>query len=91
MAKVRYIPVKRNIYDLPKNIELLGVAFNQYNDGHDQVDENTKQIRFKACAECEHLSFRMSCDKIGSCKTGRQDFFKMHLNRKKGGCPIGQW
>ena len=39
MAKVRYIPIKRNIYDLPKNMELLGVAFDQYNNGFDQVDE----------------------------------------------------
>lgn len=90
MAKVRIIQNASDKLSATEIANVLHVNFNRYIETT-KIDETEKQNRFSICASCEHLTFRAGCKIIGSCRSGRQDFYQMHLNREQGGCPIGQW
>ena len=64
--------------------------FSQYNESKN-IDETELERRVEICAKCSNCIAGLACQVIGNCGSGKKDFFTMHLNRKNGGCPAGQW
>jgi len=90
MAKQRIIKRASDRMPIEKRIAVMNINVQQYCDSW-VIDEETKNKRLMACCNCDKLTASTSCSELGKCPTSRKDFYKMHLNRKNGGCPIGQW
>ena len=56
-----------------------------------RASEQEIEKRVKSCVSCEHLFSSSSCSLLGSCATSFTEFYKYHLLREKGRCPIGRW
>lgn len=90
MAKVKQFRFAFERLPADKIKKQINMRFEHLNESQ-RVDEQIKQTRIGVCAECKNLTLRFTCSVIGSCTSGKKDFYQMHLNRNNGGCPTGQW
>ena len=89
MGTVRYLNIaksKRN----EDTLASLRMNYKQYNSKA-KIGADELERRFAICAKCSNCLGGVACERIGSCGSGKNDFFTMHLNRNNGGCPVGQW
>ena len=90
MAKVRKIYTAHQVASKDVIVDRLELNFQEYNSKQ-KISNDLKEKRFSICSGCKDLTVNLTCKVLGSCKSGRMDLYQMHLNREKGGCPLGQW
>ncbi|MBP99014.1 hypothetical protein CMK18_23940 [Candidatus Poribacteria bacterium] len=88
MAKVRYIKHTADRLSLEDKLQIMTFNLRQYIKDANAEGTNKKM---ETCCNCAELTRRGGCKIIGSCPSGRKDFYKQHINRKKGACPKGKW
>jgi hypothetical protein len=89
MAIVRYITFAKTA-TVKETETALRLNFKSHVSNLD-VSQDVLDERIKICSKCANCFAGYSCKTIGTCRNSRVDFFTMHLNRKNGGCPTGQW
>lgn len=83
--------IKANRGSIPKHELALYLKKNVESSVGRLNNEELLQSRILSCVACHKFKLGEYCSVLGFCSSAKNDFYKKHLNREKGRCPIGRW